>query len=105
MVDMKNRPGPMQMHGGIPADMIKERFGQPNFVNGKTIYFEPGTRKKMTQDEVVDAIKKELDELKVYKNKEDMLLKVRILASIMMTLDIFLKFSYWNYSRFASKDI
>lgn len=51
---------------GIPEGMIKEKFGNPQYINGKTVYFEPVTRKKMTREEVEQVIQKELDQLKPF---------------------------------------
>ena len=59
----------------------------------------------MTQEEVEAVVTSELNELNTYKKKEDLLLYVKWAASILMIFDVYMKISYWSYSRFASPDI
>lgn len=102
--DKKNNSDPKIVRG-VPTDLIKEKYGNPQFMNGKVIYFDPITRAKKTTEEVEAEIRLELEKLKPFQQMEDKLLKARIIATFVMTFDIFLKFAYLEYSRFASIEV
>lgn len=40
----------------IDGELIRKLYGMPQFINGKTVYIDPVTKKPRSQEEVVNEI-------------------------------------------------